>query len=447
VQITKIKHQRGSNGFYSTSPICQNGAFSKPQQTFLLTLFPSILLVVGKVNFTNLSRYSQWSERTYRRHYSQPFSFTPFNALLIEQAIASNVTQIGAMDCSFIPKSGKATYGLDWFYNGSANRSEKGLEISVIAVIDVEAHRGYSLSVQQTPATHPRSHPKAQSQSVSWQTIEQVQQMLQQLPKKSATEPQWTRIDHYLEQLKRTRSSVPQAVKYWAVDGFYSKKKFVDGVVELDLHLVSKLRTDADMRYLYQGVQKVRGAKRKYDGKVNLEDLRRLTHVQLLEVGLNLYTAVVWHVSLKRQIRLACLVDTRKAGKTGVTLLFSTDVKLDAKVMMQYYQARFQIEFIFRDAKQFAGLSDAQTRNPQRLGFHFNAALSALNLAKYQEQMRHAQRDAATPSIPFSMASYKRFAFNDHLLERFISMLELDPTLIKSHPNYQNLLSYGIIDS
>jgi hypothetical protein len=45
------------------------------------------------------------------------------------------------------------------------------------------------------------------------------------------------------------------------------------------------------------------------------------------------------------------------------------------------------------------------------------------------------------------MASYKRFAFNDHLLERFISMLELDPTLIKSHPNYQNLLSYGIIAS
>ncbi|MFM7450677.1 MAG: IS4 family transposase, partial [Leptolyngbyaceae cyanobacterium] len=36
-------------------------------------------------------------------------------------------------------------------------------------------------------------------------------------------------------------------------------------------------------------------------------------------------------------------------------------------------------------------------------------------------------------------------AFNDHLLERFISELDLDPTLIKSHPNYENLRSYGII--
>lgn len=446
MQITKIKHQRGSNAVYSTSPICQNGAFRKPQQTFLLTLFPTILLVCGKVNFTNLSRYSQWSEKTYRRQYSQPFNFIALNAQIIGEAMGKGVTQIGAIDCSFIPKSGKHTYGLDWFYNGSCNRTEKGLEISVIAVIDVEAHRGYSLSVQQTPATLKGSHPKAQSQLVSWQTIEQVQQMLQQLPKKSPS-AQWTRIDHYLEQLKRTRPSVPEAVKYWAADGFYSKKKFVDGVVELDLHLVSKLRTDADMRYLYQGVQKPRGAKRKYDGKVNLGDLSRLTHVQSLQVGLNLYTAVVWHVSLKRQISIACLVDTRKAGKTGVALLFSTDVNLDAKVMMQYYQARFQIEFIFRDAKQFTGLCDAQTRNPQRLGFHFNAALSALNLAKYQEQMRHAQLDAVSPSVPFSMASYKRSAFNDHLLERFISMLELDPTLIKSHPNYQSLLSYGIIAS
>jgi len=43
------------------------------------------------------------------------------------------------------------------------------------------------------------------------------------------------------------------------------------------------------------------------------------------------------------------------------------------------------------------------------------------------------------------MASYKRLAFNDHLLERFIAMLDLNPSLIKSHPNYETLRSYGII--
>lgn len=185
--------------------------------------------------------------------------------------------------------------------------------------------------------------------------------------------------------------------------------------------------------------------KRKYDGKVALSDLARFSHVQQIEYQLNLYTAVVWRVSLKRKIRIACLVGTRKVGKIGYTMLFSTDVELDVKRIVQYYQARFQIEFIFRDAKQFTGLCDGQTRNAQRLDFHFNAALSALNLAKYQEQLRQAQRDAVSPSLSFPMASYKRVAFNDYLLERFICQLELNPTLIKSHPNYENLRSYGIV--
>jgi len=121
---------------YSTGPICQNRAFRKPQQKFLLTLLPTILLICGKVNFSNLSRYSELSERTYRRHYHQPFAFMGLNAGLIAQAIPASAVQIGVMDCSFIRKSGKGTAGLDWFYNGSASRSERGLEISVFAVVE-----------------------------------------------------------------------------------------------------------------------------------------------------------------------------------------------------------------------------------------------------------------------------------------------------------------------
>lgn len=376
------------------------------------------------------------------------------NANLIEAAIGSDAICIGAMDCSFIRKSGTATYGLDWFYNGSENRTQKGLEISVIAVIDVEAHRGYSLSVQQTPATVAKPKAKGQSrhQPITWAMIEQTQQMLEHLPIKAMAGAEAdkavaapTRMDYYLKHLQQSYAYLPAGLKYWAVDGFYSKKKFVDGVVGLNLQVVSKLRTDANMRYLYTGVQKPRGAKRKYDGKVNLSDWSRWLHVNQLEPGLDLYTLVVWHVSLKRQIRIAAVVDTRKPGKTGYALLFSTDVDLNAEQILSYYKARFQIEFIFRDAKQFTGLCDAQTRHAQSLDFHFNASLSALNLAKYEDQLRSTKGNPKPSLPPFSMASYKRLAFNEHLLERFISMLDLNPTLIKSHPNYENLRSYGII--
>jgi len=77
------------------------------------------------------------------------------------------------------------------------------------------------------------------------------------------------------------------------------------------------------------------------------------------------------------------------------------------------------------------------------LDFHFNASLAALNIAKLKQQK--TQLDAGEDLQPqsFSMATYKRLALNGHLLERFISMLGLDPTLIKSHPNYDSLLQYG----
>ncbi len=43
---------------------------------------------------------------------------------------------IGLLDASSTPKSGKQTFGLDRFYNGSHGRVERGLEISLLAVVD-----------------------------------------------------------------------------------------------------------------------------------------------------------------------------------------------------------------------------------------------------------------------------------------------------------------------
>jgi Transposase DDE domain len=137
------------------------------------------------------------------------------------------------------------------------------------------------------------------------------------------------------------------------------------------------------------------------------------------------------------------LVDQRNPDKQRVALLFSTDTTLDPLRLYEYYKSRFQIEFIFRDAKQFTGLCDSQSRQQKALDFHFNTSLAALNIAKLEQQKTQSATGEDSQPQSFSMATYKRLAFNGHLLERFISMLELDPTLIKSHPNYDSLLQYG----
>jgi hypothetical protein len=100
---------------------------------------------------------------------------------------------------------------------------------------------------------------------------------------------------------------------------------------------------------------------------------------------------------------------------------------------------RFQIEFIFRDSKQFTGLKDCQARDGVKLDFHFNSSLSALNVAKLQNRGGEARESG------FSMTNQKRWAWNEYLLERFIAELGLDQTLIKSHPQYPKLCQHGLI--
>ena len=398
-------------------------------------------MVCGKANFTNLSRYGEYSERTYRRQSQKLFDFIPFHAQTIAAAIEPSREQIAAIDCSFISKSGKQTWGVDNFYNGSISKSQKGLEISVISVVDVTAHQGYTICVKQTATT---DRPSIPAQQTAKKKRKSKSKLKSKSKSKAKTEPVISeRVKGYLEQLKTTRAHLPAAVKYLAADSFYSKKSIVDGVVAIDLHLVSKLRIDADLRYCYAGEQKPKGAPRKYDGKVDLSDLSRLELSGELANGTQVYSQVVWHVSLKRKIRIVYLLDQRNPDKHRVALLFSTDTNIDPFRLYEYYKSRFQIEFIFRDAKQFTGLCDCQSRQQQSLDFHFNASLAALNIAKLQQPQTPSDTSEDSQPQSFSMATYKRLALNGHLLERFISMLGLDPTLIKSHPNYHSLLQYG----
>ena len=376
----------------------------------------TIFVVCGKVNYTNLSRYSSFSERTYRRYFNQGIGIEWLNQQLIEQVSRCEHTQIAVVDCTFVEKSGRHTYGLDWFYNGKTQRAERGLELSVVAIVDIEQNTGYALSAQQTDAN------------------------LGETAKDKANKG--NRIDFYLGHLADCMNYFPQGIRYVAADGFYSKYKWVNGVVSLGYHSIGKLRTDANLKFLYDGPYSGRGRPQRYDGKVNLKDPTRFEFVKLLEDGFKLYTALVWSVSLNRTVRLAYLQKEHN-GRVSYVVLFSTDIDLDPVLLYHCYKARFQIEFIFRDARQYTGLADCQARCAQAIDTHVNASLLALNLAKAALTDPHSETD----DLSFSIASFKRLALNQHLLDVFIDMFELDPTLIKSHENYQNLLDYGAIAS
>jgi hypothetical protein len=379
-----------------------------PRRKFLGHLIGLLLMFPGHATFRNLSRYSSYHEKTFARQFARPFDFVALNKAAILTVVPVDHEQALALDASFIAKSGKQTYGLDRFWNSCHGRAERGLEVSVLAWVDITHNSAYCLSVEQTS-------PSLEA------------------------DPESTRIDAYLAQLRQvvTQYHLPP-LKYVLTDGAFSKVKFVDGVCDLHLEQIGKLRCDANLRYLYSGPWRSGpGRPKTYDGKVDWSDLSRFERAETSDEGIVLYSQVVNHVHFKRNLRVVRVVDTHSKRWA---LLFSTDIALAAPTIYRYYKARFQIEFLFRDAKQFTGLSDCQARSKAKLQFHFGASLTAVTLAKLEA--RQLQGDQAAP---FSMATVKRRYFNAHLIERILSTLADEIMLDKSSPEYEQLCNYGAI--
>src|SRR5215475_2083365 len=395
----------------------QMPAVGRPQRKFLVLLFSTILALRGRVNFRNLSRYCDYSERTIARQFRRAFDWPDFHQRVITTALHPQAEVISAQDASFIPKSGKQTFGLGHFFNGCAGRAERGLEISTLAVVDVTHRCAFTLAVAQTPPTCTTA---------------------------TKQEEETTLVDFYAQQLRAHHHRLPVWVAYHAVDGYFAKKKYLDAVVDLKLHPITKLRGDADGRFLFTGPHPTRrGAHRKYDGKVHWQDLSRFEALGTLAEAehVHLYTALVWHVTLKRKLRVVVLINRKAPDKLRYIVLASTDLALDGHKLVELYGARFQIEFLFRDSKQFTGLSDCQARAEAALDFHFNAVLATLNLARTEQLV--AQTSASRQV--FSMASWKQRQFNERLLDVFIEKLALEPSWVKKHPSYDELRSYGAI--
>src|SRR5262249_53794662 len=253
-----------------------------------------------------------------------------------------------------------------------------------------------------------------------------------------------TGVEFYKQELHAHRHRWPPSIKYHCVDGYYAQKKYIAEVGGLDLHAITKLRSDADCLFLYTGPHpKRRGARRKDDGKVNFQDLSRFEDLgpRADEPHLHLYTGVVWHKTLKRRLPLVVLLNRQDPAKPRCIVLGSTDPTLHGQKLIDRYAARFQSAFLCRDSKQCTGLLDCQARAASALDFHCNASLATLNLVRAEDL---GMPQGQEPHV-FSMASWKQCHCNERLLDVFIEKFALDPTWVKNHTCYDERRTYGAI--
>ncbi len=330
---------------------------SKPRKQFIahtLWLFASIK---GRINFLQLERFSKFCEQYFRIGSQKKFDFLAFNTALLKDCL-SPVLAI-AMDPSYISKSGKFTPGVGNFWSGCAGKAKWGVELCGFAVVDILSGAAYHLKAYQSPSG---AELKAKDTDL---------------------------LSHYGSLVVKHAKEWLDFSKYLLADAYFSKKPFIDLVMDASMHLISRLRDDADLKYLYKGPKREGKERPKtYDGKVDPKH-PHMKHFTLEETTeeYQMYSAVVYSKAFKRTIRLA-LVIFLKDGKQTETrkLYFSTNTQLTATLVFKYYRSRFNIEFIYRDAKQYTGLCHCQGRSKDKLDFHWNAALTTVNLTKIHHQ-------------------------------------------------------------
>lgn len=245
--------------------------------------------------------------------------------------------------------------------------------------------------------------------------------------------------DWYAAVLKKLIEKIFSITRYVVADAFFSKKSFADKVIDMGLHLVSRLRDDADLRYLAPTMKTgKKGRPRKYGDKIDINNLDP-EHFAPLHNDRNIkaWSGIVYCKSLDRNIRVVIEEFTVK-NKVSRRILFSTDVEQPAIDIQDIYHTRFQMEFGFRDAKQFAGLENCQARSGNKLYFHFNTALTTVNIAKIMQLEDEERRD-----LPFSMRDYKTMFQNALLLSRFFERFGISPNKPKNQQIFKELLLFG----
>ena len=375
---------------------------TKPTKTFLKVVIHAFTVFRGKANYTNLSRYCHFSERTMRRWFNKGLSYLYLNSTLLK-FIPSHHEKIGAIDASFIRKSGKNTDGLAMFWSGCDGKSQKGLEMSLISIVDIDANTAYGLDARQTIIQEGK-----------------------------------TRADLYADHIENCFDELRNhGVTHIAADAYYTKNVFIDRLTDHGFHIVGKLRRDADLKWLYDGIQTGIGRPKKYDGKVVFDDLAKLNHEEIVD-GVDIYSADVYAVKMKKRIKIVLL---HNKGEGSYALLFSTDLQLSTQTIIKYYKARFQIEFFIRDSKQHTGLMDCQARKSSAINTHLNISITALNVLKIEDCFA---KESFLQSV-ISIASWKCIKFNKHYLSGVLSMLEISKDDDKYIALYDKFSNYGAI--
>jgi putative transposase len=354
------------------------------------TIALAMLAMTSRVTMLGISRWTAdgGSYRTVQRFFTTLFPWaTLFWLFFRTHLFDPDDVYLLAGDETVVTKSGKHTPGLDRFFASLYGKSVPGLALKTLSLISTKQRRSFPLAVEQVVRSaeeQAASQAKAAKPSIKRKPGR---------PKGSTStakttlelSPELRRIQTQIGALL-TRIGGFLPLTYLVLSGHFGNAAALLLALESKLHLISKLRSDSALYLPYDGPYAGRGPKRIRGDKLNPQAIpERFLCQRRVEKGVEtcIYQLQARHKTVAQLLNIVIIVKTNlKTQARAHVILFSSDLALPFDKLIDYYCLRFQLEFNFRDAKQYWGLSDFMTTHPRRVRNAANLSLFMVNLVE-----------------------------------------------------------------
>ena len=325
-----------------------------------------MLISNGRITMLELSRWTEkgGSYRTIQRLYQTPMFWLQIQwVLFTSQLHRTDREYIAAGDEVVFGKAGKETYGLGRFFSSLQNRVIPGLSFFVFSLIDVQERQSYPMQAVQMV-----KEPKQQKKKEKEEPIREKKRPVGR-PKGSKNKKngppilssELLRIQPILQAFLVVLKGM-LTVRYLVMDGHFGNFPSAWMVLQTGLQLVSKFRCDAALYEPFAGKYCGHGPRPKYGDKLDVRKMKKkYLKAEATEAGIRTqtYQATLLNREFASPINVVVILKTNLSSKKQAhVILFSTDLELSYQKLYDYYTLRFQIEFNFRDAKQYWGLDD-----------------------------------------------------------------------------------------
>jgi len=432
---------------------CIQPELSKTDLRRLSRIVQAMLSMSGRVTMLGLSRWAGkgGSYRTIQRFFKAAISWpNVFCKFFMHHLHRSGTEYFLVGDESVVTKAGKETHGLDHFFSGLLNKVVRGIAIFSLSLVCVEERHSYPLQVEQVIRTPAEKEAAKKRKQKPTKKDKAAPRKKRGRPKGSRNRdktqvelsPELKRIQKMLKnQLEMLRNWV--TVRYLALDGHFGNNNALQVVRQCGLHLISKLRYDAALHFVYDGQQKRTGPRRHYGQKINYRQIKEQYLVESSvkdDIQTCVYQAHMLHHEFAQVLNVVILTKTNlKTGAFANVNLFSSDLELDYETIIDYYSLRFQIEFNFRDSKQYWGLEDFMNIKEVPVTNAINLSLFMVNLSQVLlRQFRQTHPDSGILDLKAYFRAAKYF-------EETIKMLPRKPEPFLSEQIFGQLATLGCI--